>query len=439
MRDKYSTMSKVDSGLMKRIWFTVMMLVVYRFGSYIPLPGIDASALQELAQQNSSGILGMFNMLSGGSLARMSIFALAIMPYITASIVMQLLSVAYPALAAIKKEGESGRKKIIQYTRYLTVLLCLVQSYGVAIGLEALTTNTLRVVITQGWVFHVEAMLCLTTGTMMLMWLGERITSNGIGNGISLIIFVGIVSGLPGALISTFELGKTGAINISSLIFILSFVVGITLLIIFCERANRKVLISYPKRQVGNKMMGGESSHIPLKLNTAGVIPPIFASSVLLFPMTIANFNHGDNYWLEQIAAHLGHGRPLYMLLYAILVVFFAFFYTAIVFNTEDTADNLKKYGAVVPGYRPGKHTAEFLDYLLTRITCIGAAYIAFVCIVPEMLVSKFSVPFYLGGTSLLIVVNVVIDTMQQVQSYLFSNRYAGLLKKAQIKGGGRR
>jgi preprotein translocase subunit SecY len=422
--------------LKKRLRFLLLALIVFRFGAYIPIPGIDATVLADIASRNAGGILGMFNMLSGGSLGRMTIFALAIMPYITASIIIQLMTVVSKNLEAMKKEGDAGRRKMNQYTRYLTVLLAAFQGYGVAIGLESMTTGGGPVVPDPGAFFRLTAITTLTGGTVFLMWLGEQITQRGIGNGISLIIFSGIVAGLPSAIAGTFELGRTGAMSVVMILVLCILAIGAVWAIVFMERSHRRILVQYPKRQVGNKMFGGEASHIPLKLNTAGVIPPIFASSILLFPLTIANFSQGkESVWLEAIARHLAHGKPLYILCYVALITFFSFFYTAIVFNPDETADNLKKYGGIVPGRRPGKATAEYFDYVLTRLTVVGAAYISAVCILPEVLITKYSVPFYLGGTSLLIVVNVVLDTMTQIQTYLYAHQYEGLLKKTQLRG----
>src|SRR5467141_3557973 len=397
------------SELKSRIWFTLGALVIYRLGTYIPIPGIDPAILQDLFSRNAGGILGMFDMFSGGALGRMTIFALNIMPYISASIIIQLLTAVSPTLEALKKEGESGRKKLNQYTRFGTVLLAAVQSYGIAVGLEGMRADTQSAVVDPGLFFRLVTVVTLTSGTLFLMWLGEQITARGVGNGVSLIIFAGIVAALPGAMIQTLELGRTGAL---SALFIIALVIGVVVVVavVVCvETAQRRIIVQYPKRQVGNKMYGGEASHLPLKINTSGVIPPIFASSLLLFPATVANFEaNGQSYgWLGQITAYLAHGTPLYMILYVSLICFFCFFYTAIVFNPADTADNLKKYGGFIPGIRPGKNTADYLDYVLTRLTVLGAAYLAFVCVLPEMLLSWKALPFYFGGTSLLIVVSV--------------------------------
>ncbi len=422
--------------LKSRIWFTLGALIVYRFGTYIPIPGIDPTALDQIFSQNAGGLLGIFNMFSGGALGRMTIFALNIMPYISASIIMQLMTAISPTIEQLKKEGESGRKKINQYTRYGTVALASVQAYGLAVGLEGLAGPSGSAVIDPGWYFRLTTVITIVGGTMFLMWLGEQITARGVGNGISLIIFAGIVAELPRALAGTLELGRTGALSALFIIFLLIMAVGVITFIVFMERAQRRVIIQYPKRQVGNRMFGGESSHLPLKLNTAGVIPPIFASSLLLLPTTLIGFSGGTGPdWLAPIAGMLAHGQPLYILLFIALIVFFCFFYTAIVFNPEETADNLKKYGGFIPGIRPGKRTAEYLDYLLTRLTVCGAAYLSAVCILPEILISQYSVPFYFGGTSLLIVVTVTMDTVAQIHSHLLAQQYEGLVKKAKLRG----
>ncbi len=422
--------------LKRRIWFTLGALIIYRLGTYIPLPGIDPVVLQEIFQQNQSGILGMFDMFAGGALGRMTIFALNIMPYISASIIMQLMTTVSPHLEQLKKEGESGRKKMNQYTRYGTVLLAAVQAYGIASGLEGMSGSSGGAVLEPGPFFRATTVITLTGGTIFLMWLGEQITARGVGNGISLIIFAGIVANLPSALASTLELGRTGALSMLFILVLLVMSVGVIAFIVFMERAQRRIIVQYPKRQVGNKMFGGESSHLPLKLNTSGVIPPIFASSLLLLPMTVANFGAaGGPDWLTSITALLGRGQPLYIGLYTAGIVFFAFFYTAVVFNPVDTADNLKKYGGFIPGIRPGKNTAEFLDHVLTRLTVVGAAYLTAVCLLPEILISQYSVPFYFGGTSLLIVVTVTMDTVGQVHSHLLAHQYEGLIKKSKLRG----
>ena len=427
----FSAFSKATE-LKKRIWFTLGALIVYRAGTYIPLPGIDPAALAQVFQQQQSGILGVFDMFAGGAVGRMAIFALAIMPYISASIIIQLMTSVSPHLAQLKKEGEQGRKQINQYTRYGTVVLATLQAYGIAIGLEGAG----NVVNDPGIFFRATTVITLVGGTVFLMWLGEQITSRGVGNGISLIIFSGIVAELPRALAGTLELGRQGAISTGIILFLAVMVIAVIMGIVFVERAQRRLLVQYPKRQVGNKLYGGDSSHLPLKLNTAGVIPPIFASSLLLLPITIANFTAGQGPdWLNTVTALLGHGQPLYMAFYAAGIIFFAFFYTAIVFNPADTADNLKKYGGFIPGIRPGQRTAEYIDYVLTRLTVLGALYLTIVCLLPEILISQYSVPFYFGGTSLLIVVSVTMDTVSQVQSHLLAHQYEGLIKKSKLRG----
>ncbi len=427
--------------LKKRIWFTLGALIVYRLGTYIPIPGIDPVAITDIFNRQAGGILGMFNMFAGGAMGRMTIFALNIMPYISASIIMQLMTAVVPSLEALKKEGESGRKKINQYSRYLTVLITAGQAYGIAVWLESLQSSMGPAVHDPGWFFRFSVVVTLVGGTMFLMWLGEQITARGIGNGISLIIFAGIVANLPHALAATLELGRTGALSTVLIIALIVIVIGVIFFVVFMERAQRRILIQYPKRQHGAKVMGGESTHLPLKLNTSGVIPPIFASSILLMPVTLIGFAAGQGpTWLNTVAAYLGHGQPLYLILYVGLIVFFAFFYTAVVFSPADTADNLKKYGGFVPGIRPGKNTADYLDKVLTRLTVVGAAYLSFVCILPEIMISQYAVPFYFGGTSLLIVVTVTMDTVAQIQSHLIAHQYEGLIKKAKLRGrGGRR
>ena len=429
----FGALAKADE-LKKRLWFTVGALIIYRLGTYLPLPGIDPGALADIFSQQSSGILGMFDMFSGGALSRMTIFALNIMPYITASIIMQLMTAIVPSLEALKKDGEAGRKMINQYTRYLTVLLATVQGYGIAVGLESAS----GIVDDPGLFFRVTTVVTLVGGTLFLMWLGEQITSRGVGNGISLIIFAGIVANLPTALAGTLELGRTGAL--SSLLIVLLFVMAAAVIafIVFIERSVRKILVQYPKRQHGNKVFGGDQSFLPLKINVPGVIPPIFASSLLLMPVSIINLTGGQAGgadWLVALNAMLGRGQPLYLLIYVSMIVFFAFFYTAIVFNPEDTAENLRKYGGYIPGIRPGKSTADYLDFVLTRLTVLGAAYLSAICILPELLISKYAVPFYFGGTSLLIVVTVTLDTVGQIQSHLLAHQYEGLVKKSRLKG----
>jgi preprotein translocase subunit SecY len=431
----FSAFSKATE-LKSRIWFTLGALVIYRLGTYIPIPGIDPGILQDVFSRNAGGILGMFDMFSGGALGRMTIFALNIMPYISASIIIQLLTAVSPTLEALKKEGESGRKKLNQYTRLGTVLLAAVQSYGIAVGLEGMHAGAQSAVLDPGLFFRLVTVVTLVCGTVFLMWLGEQITARGVGNGISLIIMAGIVANLPHALASTLELGRTGAISTVFIIIFLVMSIAVVAFIVFMERAQRRILVQYPKRQMGNKMFGGDSSHLPLKINTSGVIPPIFASSLLLLPATVANFEaNGQFGWISEITAYLAHGRPLYMALYVGLIVFFCFFYTAIVFNPEETADNLRKYGGFIPGIRPGKNTADYLDYILTRLTVVGAAYLSAVCILPEILISEYSVPFYFGGTSLLIVVSVTMDTVAQIHSHLLAHQYEGLIRKAKLRG----
>jgi preprotein translocase subunit SecY len=419
----------------RRLVFLVLALVVYRLGTHVPVPGINPDVLADLFRQNEGGILGLFNMFSGGALSRFSIFALGIMPYISASIIMQLMSVVVPSLEAIKKEGEAGRRKITQYTRYGTVLLALVQAIGISVALEAQP----GLVIVPGALFTVTTVVTLVTGTMFVMWLGEQITERGLGNGISIIIFAGIVAGLPSAMAGLFDLVRTNAMSTLSALFILIVVVLVTAFVVLVERGQRKITVNYAKRQVGNKLYQGQSSHLPLKLNMAGVIPPIFASSIILFPATISSwFASGDNIrWLSDFAAALAPRQPLYITLYASAIIFFCFFYTALVFNSRETADNLKKSGAFVPGIRPGDQTARFIDKILTRLTLGGALYITLVCLLPEFLVMRWNVPFYFGGTSLLIIVVVTMDFMAQVQAYMMSHQYDSLLKKANFKGAG--
>jgi len=422
--------------LKKRLWFTLGVLIVYRIGTYIPVPGIDAAVMAELVRTHGGGILGMFDMFTGGALGRMTVFALNIMPYISAAIIMQLMTAASPTLEQLKKEGEQGRKKINQYTRYLTVAIATVQAYGIAVGLEGITGTAGPAVAEPGLFFRFSAVVTLVGGTIFLMWLGEQITARGVGNGISLIIFAGIVANLPSALAATLELGRTGAISTFVLLFLMVMAVLVIGAVVFIERAQRRIIVQYPKRQVGNRMFGGDSTHLPLKINTAGVIPPIFASSLLLLPVTVAGFSaEGGPEWLQPVTAALAHGQPLYMILYAAMIVFFAFFYTAVVFNPTETADNLKKYGGFIPGIRPGQNTAEYFDYVLTRLTTVGAIYLVAICLLPEFLISRYAVPFYFGGTSLLIIVTVTIDTVAQIQSHLIAHQYEGLIKKARLRG----
>ena len=418
--------------LKRRIWFTLGALLIYRLGTYIPLPGIDPVALASVFKQNQGGILGLFDMFAGGAVGRMAIFALNIMPYISASIIIQLMTTVSPHLEQLKKEGEQGRKQINQYTRYGTVFLAALQGYGIAVGLEGAG----NVVTDPGMFFRATTVITLVGGTVFLMWLGEQITARGVGNGISLIIFAGIVAALPQAAAGTLELGRQGALSTFVILFLVVMVVLVIAAIVFMERAQRRLIVQYPKRQVGNKMYGGDASHLPLKLNTSGVIPPIFASSLLLLPVTVANFAGGGGpEFLTTVTALLGHGQPLYMLLYATGIIFFAFFYTAIVFNPADTADNLKKYGGYIPGIRPGQQTATYIDYVLTRLTAAGAIYLTIICLLPEILISQYSVPFYFGGTSLLIVVSVTMDTVAQIQSHLLAHQYEGLIKKSKLRG----
>jgi preprotein translocase subunit SecY len=422
--------------LKRRIWFTLAALIVYRLGTYIPLPGIDPVAVADIFARQAGGILGMFNMFAGGALGRMTIFALNIMPYISASIIVQLMTAVVPSLESLKKEGESGRKKINQYTRYLTVLITAGQAYGLAIGLEGMRSSVGSAVIEPGMFFRFSCVVTLVGGTMFLMWLGEQITARGIGNGISLIIFAGIVAQFPHSIAATLELGRTGALSTGFILILIALVIAVVFFVVFVERAQRRIIIQYPKRQVGTRVSGGESTHLPLKINTAGVIPPIFASSILLLPVTIISFLAGRGpTWLTTVSAYLGHGQPLYLLLYVGLIVFFSFFYTAVVFNPTETADNLKKFGGFIPGIRPGRNTSEYLDRILTRLTVVGAMYLAIVCVLPEILISRFSVPFYFGGTSLLIVVTVTLDTVAQIHSHLLAHQYEGLIKKAKLKG----
>ena len=428
----FSTFAKAKD-LKQRILFTLGALLIYRLGTFIPLPGINTQALNDLFQQNQSGILGMFDMFAGGAVGRMAIFALNIMPYISAAIIMQLLVAVSPVLSQLRKEGgERGRKQINQYTRYGTVFLATLQAWGISIGLEGAG----EIVTDPGLYFRFSAVITLVGGVMFLMWIGEQVTARGIGNGISLIIFAGIVAELPSALVNTLELGRQGALSTWLILAVLVIAIAVIVIIVYVERAQRRLVVQYPRRQQGNKVTGGESSHLPLKINTAGVIPPIFASSLLLLPMTVANFSTGqESGWLNFISSLLGRGQPLYISFYIALIVFFAFFYTAIVFNPSDTADNLKRQGGFIPGIRPGEKTAEYIDYVLTRITCVGAAYLAAVCILPEILMSYAAIPFYFGGTSLLIVVNVTMDTVSQVQSHLLAHQYEGLIKKSNLRG----
>ncbi|MSO97675.1 MAG: preprotein translocase subunit SecY [Rhodospirillaceae bacterium] len=435
----FGVFSKAEE-LKKRIWFVLGALIVYRAGTFITLPGIDPAVMADIIKTQSRGVLGLFDVFAGGALSRMSIFALNIMPYISASIIVQLMSSVSPQLEQMKKEGITGRIKMNQYTRYLTVLITALQAFGIASGLQGATgANGAPAVLNPGVFFQFTTVVTLVGGTMFLMWLGEQMSERGIGQGISLLIFAGIVAGLPGAIASTLELGRTGAISPFIIVLLAIGAVATIAFIIYIELGQRRVLVQYPRRQVGARMTGGESSHLPLKINTSGVIPPIFASSLLLLPLTFAGFQGasatGDAGILNTIGVLLGRGQPLYLLFYSILIVFFAFFYTAVVFNPAETAENLRKYGGFVPGIRPGKNTAEYLDYVLTRLTVVGGLYLIIVCLIPEFLISRLSVPFYFGGTSLMIVVNVTINTMQQIQAHLLAHQYEGLLKKARLRG----
>jgi len=427
--------------LKKRLWFTVLALIVFRLGTFIPLPGIDPHILSDIFARNQNGILGMFNMFAGGALERMTIFALNIMPYISASIILQLGQSVIPSLAALKKDGEAGHRKITHYTKMLTVLITIIQGYGIAVGLEGMTGSAgVSAVVNPGYVFKFTTVVSLVGGTMFIVWLGDQITSRGVGNGSSLIITVGIIANIPGALAQTFELGRVGSMSLGVIALLMAMIVGLIYVIVLVERAQRKITIQYPKRQMGARMMSSENSHLPLKINPTGVIPPIFASSLLLLPITIANFSaeNGPS-WVQSLSQLLGHGQPLYLWLYAALIIFFAFFYTAIVFNPEETADNLKKHGGFIAGIRPGKNTADYLDYVITRLTVLGAAYLTALCILPEVLISKLSVPFVLGGTTLLIVVQVTMDFVGQLQSHLIAYQYEGLIKKAALSNRGKK
>ncbi len=431
----FATFAKAKQ-LQQRIWFTLGVLLVYRIGTYIPVPGIDPQAYAQTFEQAQQGVVGLFNMFAGGAVERMAIFALNLIPYITASIVIQVMASSIPKLEALKKEGgEAGRRKINQYTRYLTVAFCTVQAYGIAISLEA----SPGVVLEPGWFFRISTMITLVGGTMFLMWLGEQITARGVGNGISLIIFAGIVANLPGTIAQTLELSRTGALPTIAVIGMLVLAILVIGVIVFFERAQRRLLIQYPKRQVGNKLFQGDSSHLPLKLNTAGVIPVIFGSSLLLMPATLASFAAQGSapQWLQVTSAMLGRGQPLYLILFAAFIMFFAFFYTSIVFNPSDTADNLKRSGGFIPGIRPGERTAAHIDYVLTRITLVGALYLTIVALIPEIIFSQFNISQFIGGTSLLIIVTVTLDTISQIQSHLIAQQYEGLIKKSRL--GGRR
>ena len=427
--------------LKKRLWFTVLALVVFRLGTFIPLPGIDPHILSDIFARNANGILGMFNMFAGGALERMTIFALNIMPYISASIILQLGQSVVPSLAALKKDGEAGHRRMTHYTKMLTVLITIIQGYGIAVGLEGMTGSAgVSAVVNPGFVFKFTTVVSLVGGTMFIVWLGDQITSRGVGNGSSLIITVGIIANIPSALAQTFELGRVGSMSLSVIALLMFMVLALIYVIVLVERAQRKITIQYPKRQMGARMMASENSHLPLKINPTGVIPPIFASSLLLLPITIANFSaeNGPS-WVQTLSQLLGHGQPLYLSLYAALIIFFAFFYTAVVFNPEETAENLKKHGGFIAGIRPGKNTADYLDYVITRLTVLGAVYLTALCILPEILISKLSVPFVLGGTTLLIVVQVTMDFVGQLQSHLIAYQYEGLIKKAALANRGKR
>ena len=431
----FGAMGKAEE-LKSRIWFTLGILIVYRLGTYVPVPGIDPVTLQQIFEQQQGGILGMFDMLSGGALSRMSIFALNIMPYISASIIMQLMVVVVPPLEAMKKEGPSGQMKINQYTRWLTVMLAAFQGWGLAVGLESMQVAGQSAVIEPGLFFRTATMVTIVGGTVFLMWLGEQITQRGIGNGISLIIFSGIVANLPSALVGLFELGRTGALSTALILGFIIMALAVIYAIVFVERAQRRVVVQYPRRQHGNKVFGGDSSHLPIKINIAGVIPPIFAGSLLLMPVTMISFSGGMGpEWLQDASAMLGRGQPLYLGLYASLIVFFAFFYTTIMFNPEDTSENLRQNGGFIPGIRPGASTATYLENIATRLTVVGSIYLVLICMLPEILISKYGVPFYFGGTSLLIVVTVTMDTVTQVQSHLIAHQYEGLIKKSKLSG----
>jgi preprotein translocase subunit SecY len=432
----FSSFSKAED-LKKRIWFTLAALVIYRLGTYVPLPGINPLIIAEFTRHNAGGILGILDMFSGGAIGRMTIFSLNIMPYISASIIVQLLTSVSPHLEALKKEGETGRRKLNQYTRYGTVLLAVVQSYGIAVGLEKITGHTGSAVLDPGLFFRLTSVITLTGGTLFIMWLGEQITSRGIGNGISIIIYSGIIANLPQAIFNTFELGRQGALSALVIIGVLAMVAIVIGYIVFMEKAQRRIPVQYPKRQMAANMPAtSQNTHLPLKLNSAGVIPPIFASSLLLLPATIVGFSSvSQDSWMSHIARFFSHGHPVYISMFVALIIFFAFFYTALMFNPNETAENLRKSGSYIPGVRPGQQTAEYIDYVLTRLTVVGAIYLASICILPELILAQVSLPFYFGGTSLLIVVSVTIDTIGQVQSHLVAHQYEGLIKKAKLKG----
>lgn len=431
----WQTFAKADA-LKKRIWFTLGVLIVYRLGTYIPLAGVNPDVIAEIARQNAGGILAMLDMFSGGALGRMTIMSLNLVPYISASIIVQLLTAISPHFEALKKEGESGKKRLNQYTRYGTVLLASLQAYGIAVGLERMTGASGALILDPGLFFRFSTVVTLVGSTLFLMWLGEQISARGIGNGTSMIIYAGIVANLPQSALKTLELGRTGSMSILAILVIMGVIAAVIAFIIFMEKAHRKVMVQYPKRQVGSKLFSGETSYLPIKLNSTGVIPPIFASSLLLLPTTVAGFASFDRFpWLNVVMRYLSHGNVVFMLFFAAMIIFFSFFYTAIVFNPEETAENLRKNNGFVPGYRPGKMTADYFDYLLTRLTVVGSLYLAFVCLLPEFLMSQVSLSFYLGGTSLLILVSVTMDTVAQVHAHLISYQYEGLIKKARLKG----
>ncbi len=433
----FATFAKAED-LKKRIWFTLVALAIYRLGTYIPLPGINPLVIQEFVRSNAGGILGILDMFSGGSISRMTILALNIMPYISSSIIVQLMTSISPHLEALKKEGEAGRRKLNQYTRYGTVLLAMVQAYGISVGLEKMNGASGPAVLEPGFMFHLSTVVILTGGTLFIMWLGEQITSRGLGNGISLVIYAGIVANLPQAVFSTFELGRQGALSAVVILGILFLVAAVIAYVVFMERAQRRILIQYPKRQVAVNMPAvAQTSHLPLKLNSAGVIPPIFASSLLLLPATISGFagTTSTDGVLGYIGSIFSHGHPVYMTCFASLIIFFAFFYTALMFNPNETSENLRKMGNYIPGVRPGKPTAEYLDYVLTRLTVVGALFLASICVLPDFIYSRVSLPFYFGGTTILIVVSVTMETITQIQSHLMAHQYEGLIKKAKAKG----
>lgn len=433
----FSSLAKAEE-LKRRLWFTIGILIVYRFGSYVPIPGIDPVAIRDLFATQSGGVLGVFDVFAGGALGRMTIFALNIIPYISASIIVQLLTAVSPRLEALKKEGEAGRRKINQLARYGTVVLATFQALGVAIGLEALSASTgASAVIDPGLGFRFTAVVTLTSGTILLMWLGEQITQRGVGNGISLIIFSGIVANLPLALASTLELGRTGVMSPGFILFLLVMIVAVVVGIVFFERAQRRIVVQFPKRQVGNRLRQGQAIHLPFKLNPAGVIPPIFASSLLLMPLTVAGFaQESGSGWLLWVANNVSHGRPLFMVLFAALIIFFAFFYTSIVSNPKDTADNLRQQGGFIPGIRPGAQTEAYITYVMNRLVAVGSIYLAVICLLPEFLIARYAVPFYFGGTSLLIVVTVTLDTVAQIHSHLLAHQYEGLVRGTRLKSG---